>query len=109
MRAGANHRGSSAFPEVGGRIGVTPLLVKVWSRCNLDRMVKREDILWLGVAAGVGGSLVGGMMLGTGMGLVVQGAHIGWLLILPGAPVAGLMGYMLAKRLAGRLPPDPRR
>lgn len=72
-------------------------------------MVKREDILWLGVAAGVGGSLVGGMLLGIGMGLVVQGAHIGWLLILPGAPVAGAMGYVLAKRLAVRLPPDPRR
>ena len=67
-------------------------------------MIKREDILWLGVAAGVGGSLVGGMMLGIGMGLVVQGAHIGWLLILPGAPAAGIMGYALASRLAKRLP-----
>jgi hypothetical protein len=69
-------------------------------------MVTRADILWLGLAAGVGGSLVGGMMLGIGMGLVVQGAHIGWLLILPGGPVAGLMGYVLARRLAAKLPPE---
>jgi hypothetical protein len=67
-------------------------------------MVKREDILWLGVAAGVGGSMLGGLMLGIGMGLVVQGAHIGWLLILPGAPAGGIMGYTLARRLANRLP-----
>jgi hypothetical protein len=72
-------------------------------------MITRADILWLGLAAGVGGSLVGGMMLGIGMGLVVQGAHIGWLLILPGAPAAGGMGYLLARKLAAKLPPDPRR
>jgi hypothetical protein len=72
-------------------------------------MVTRADILWLGLAAGVGGSLVGGMMLGIGMGLVIQGAHAGWLLILPGGPVAGAMGYLLARRLAAKLPPDPRR
>jgi hypothetical protein len=72
-------------------------------------MITRADILWLGLAAGVGGSLVGGMMLGIGMGLVIQGAHAGWLLILPGAPVAGGMGLMLARRLAAKLPPDPRR
>jgi hypothetical protein len=70
-------------------------------------MVTRGDILWLGLAAGVGGSLVGGLMLGIGMGLVVQGAHIGWLLILPGAPAAGVLGYLLARRLAARLPPQP--
>jgi hypothetical protein len=69
-------------------------------------MVTRADILWLGLAAGVGGSLVGGMMLGIGMGLVVQGAHIGWLLILPGAPAAGAMGYLLARKLAAKLPPE---
>jgi hypothetical protein len=62
-------------------------------------MATREEILILGLTAGVTGSLVGGMMLGIGLGLVVQGAHIGWLLLLPGAPVSGLLGYLLARRL----------
>lgn len=66
-------------------------------------MVTREEILILGLTAGVVGSLVGGLMLGIGMGLVVQGAHIGWLLVLPGAPAGGLLGYALARRLARQL------
>ncbi len=40
---------------------------------------------------------------GVGLGLAVQGAHIGWLLVLPAAPVAGGLGYLLARRLASRL------
>jgi len=67
------------------------------------RMVTREEILVLGLTAGVIGSLVGGLMLGVGLGLAVQGAHIGWLLVLPAAPVAGGLGYLLARRLAKRL------
>ena len=43
-------------------------------------------------------------MLGIGLGLVVQNVHIGWLLVLPAAPVAGLLGYALARKLANRLP-----
>jgi hypothetical protein len=39
----------------------------------------------------------------VGLGLVVQGAHIGWLLVLPGAPVGGLLGYVLARRLTRQL------
>ncbi|WP_245185714.1 hypothetical protein [Falsiroseomonas frigidaquae] len=66
-------------------------------------MVTREDILILGLSAGVVGSLVGGMMLGIGMGLVIGGQHLGWLLLLPAAPVAGLIGYVQARRLAKRL------
>jgi hypothetical protein len=66
-------------------------------------MVTREEILILGLTAGVIGSLVGGMMLGVGLGLAVTGAHVGWLLVLPAAPVAGLLGYLLARRLAKRL------
>jgi hypothetical protein len=65
-------------------------------------MATREEILILGLTAGVTGSLVGGMMLGIGLGLVVQGAHIGWLLLLPGAPVSGLLGYLLARRLVNK-------
>jgi len=67
-------------------------------------VVTRSDILVLGLTAGVIGSVTGGMMLGIGMGLVVQKAHIGWLLILPGAPLGGLIGYLLARRLAKQLP-----
>lgn len=65
-------------------------------------MATREEILVLGLTAGVTGCLVGGMMLGIGLGLVVQGAHFGWLLILLSAPVAGGLGYLLAKRLLAR-------
>jgi hypothetical protein len=67
------------------------------------RMVTREEILVLGLTAGVLGSLVGGMMLGIGMGLVIGGQHLGWLLLLPSAPVSGILGYALARRLARRL------
>jgi len=68
----------------------------------------REEILILGLTAGVVGSLVGGLLLGVGLGLVVQGAHLGWLLIAPAAPLSGIFGYLLAKRLARRLPETPR-
>lgn len=67
-------------------------------------MVSRSEILVLGLTAGVAGSLVGGLMLGIGLGLVVNGVHAGWVLVLPAAPVAGLLGYALARRLARRLP-----
>ncbi|MDB5416065.1 MAG: hypothetical protein JWR10_4400 [Rubritepida sp.] len=66
-------------------------------------MVTREDILVLGLTAGVLGSLVGGLMLGIGLGMVVQGVHIGWLLVLPGAPAGGGLGYLLARKLAKKL------
>jgi hypothetical protein len=66
-------------------------------------MVTREEILVLGLTAGVVGSLVGGMMLGIGLGLVVGGQHLGWILVLPAAPVAGMLGYLLARKLAKRL------
>ncbi|WP_419895947.1 hypothetical protein [Roseomonas sp. USHLN139] len=68
-------------------------------------MVTRSDILILGLTAGVTGSLVGGLMLGIGLGLVVNSVHAGWVLVLPAAPVSGLLGYWMARRLARRLPP----
>lgn len=67
-------------------------------------MVTRSEILVLGLTAGVMGSLVGGLMLGIGLGLVVNSVHAGWVLVLPAAPVGGLIGYWLAKRLAKQLP-----
>jgi hypothetical protein len=63
-------------------------------------MITRADIIWLGVSAGVIGSLVGGMMLGIGISLVINGAPIGWLLLLPGAPASAIPGWLLARRLA---------
>lgn len=66
-------------------------------------MVTRSDIIWLGVAAGVTGSLVGGMMLGIGMDLIVNGAPVGWLLLLPAGPVGALPGWLLARKLSRQL------
>jgi hypothetical protein len=66
-------------------------------------MIERSDVIWLGVSAGVTGSLVGGMMLGIGMDLIVNGQTWGWLLLLPAAPVAALPGWLLARKLANRL------
>ncbi len=66
-------------------------------------MVNRGDVLLLGISAGVWGCLVGGMMLGLGMDLIVQGQPLGWLLMLPGAPVSAIPGWLMARRLAKRL------
>ena len=67
-------------------------------------MITREDILWLGLAAGVCGGLVGGIMLGIGMSMILSGLHVGWLFLLPGAPAAAQPGWLLARKLASRLP-----
>jgi hypothetical protein len=66
-------------------------------------MVSRSDIIWLGVSAGVIGSLVGGLLLGIGISLAINGAPIGWLLLLPGAPASAIPGWFLARRLANHL------
>ena len=66
-------------------------------------MVDRSDIVWLGISSGVMGCLIGGMMLGIGLGLIVNGEPRGWLLLLPGAPVSAIPGWLLGRRLAGQL------
>lgn len=63
-------------------------------------MVKRSDIIMLGLGAGVSGGLIGGLLLGIGMNLVIAGVNLGWLLLLPAAPVSGLAGWIMARRLA---------
>ncbi|WP_338661953.1 hypothetical protein VQH23_17190 [Pararoseomonas sp. SCSIO 73927] len=68
----------------------------------------REDILVLGLTAGVMGALVGGLMLALGLGLVTQSVHAGWVLVLPAAPVAGWIGKILAKRVVKRLEDEKR-
>ena len=65
--------------------------------------VTRADILVLGLTAGTVGCLVGGLMLGIGLGLVVNNVHAGWVMVLPAAPVGGGIGYLLARRLAAQL------
>ena len=72
-------------------------------RTEQPGMITRGDIVWLGVAAGVTGSLVGGMMLGIGMDLIVNGQPLGWLLLLPAAPISALPGWLLARKLSRRL------
>jgi hypothetical protein len=66
-------------------------------------MIKREDIIWLGVSAGVTGGLTGGLLLGIGLGMVVNQIYGGFVLIIPGAPLSGLIGWLLARRLAKQL------
>ena len=92
------------FPRNDGAIREGVGLVKSRAASLLPAMPTREEILILGLTAGVLGSLVGGLMLGVGLGLAVNGAHGGWLLVLPAAPVSGLIGYLLARKLARRLP-----
>jgi hypothetical protein len=45
------------------------------------------------------GGLTGGMMLGLGMDLIVNGQPWGWLLMLPGAPASATPGWLLARKL----------
>ena len=79
------------------------LACALFSGIAQPRMVNRGDIVWLGIASGVMGCLVGGMMLGIGMDLIVNGQPFGWLLLLPGAPVSAIPGWLLGRRLAGQL------
>ena len=53
-------------------------------------MITRGDILLLGISSGVTGGLIGGLLLGIGLNLVVAGVNIGWLLLLPAAPISGV-------------------
>ncbi len=67
-------------------------------------MVTRGDILWLGIASGTTGGLIGGLMLGIGMDLAVNGQPLGLILVTIGAPASALIGWVLARRLAKQLP-----
>ena len=68
-------------------------------------MISRGDILMLGIASGVSGGLIGGILLFAGMSMIVAGANLGWVLLLPAAPLSGVVGWILARRLAAQLPP----
>ena len=64
----------------------------------MARDPRRGDILMLGIGSAVSGSLIGGLLLGLGMDLIVNGQPLGWLLTLPGAPASALPGWFLARR-----------
>ncbi len=66
-------------------------------------MVNRSEIIWLGVASGVTGGLIGGMILGIGIAMMIAGLNAGLLLICIGAPCSGLIGWLMARRLAKQL------
>ena len=65
--------------------------------------VTRADIIWLGVASGVTGGLIGGGMLGMGMAMAMGGQPLGFLLVCIGGPSSALIGWILSRRLARQL------
>ena len=69
-----------------------------------DQPISRGDIIWLGVASGTTGGLLGGMVLGIGIAMMLSGLPIGLLLICIGAPASALVGWLLARRLSRRFP-----
>lgn len=66
-------------------------------------MITRGDLIWLGVSSGVTGGITGGLMLGVGSELMMDRQPIGLLLIVVGGPLSGLLGWILARRLARQL------
>lgn len=68
-----------------------------------SRMITRGDILWLGIASGVTGGIIGGSMLGVGMELMANGQPFGLIPIIIGGPSSAIIGWLLSRRLAKRL------
>jgi hypothetical protein len=66
-------------------------------------MITRGEILWLGIAAGTTGGLIGGLMLGVGMDLAVNGQPLGLILVCVGGPASAIIGWLMARRLAAQL------
>lgn len=66
-------------------------------------MITRGEILWLGIASGVTGGIIGGTMLGIGMDLMANGQPLGLIPIIIGGPSSAIIGWLLSRRLAKRL------
>jgi len=66
-------------------------------------MITRGDILWLGIASGVSGGLIGGGLLGVGMTLALNGVSAGLVLVCIGGPCSALIGWLMSRRLARQL------
>jgi hypothetical protein len=62
-------------------------------------MITKPDILVLGLTSAVTGGLAGGILLFTGMNLIVSGQNLGWVLLLATGPLCAGLGWFLAKRL----------
>ncbi len=69
-------------------------------------MIARDELLWLGIGAGLAGGLVGGVLLGIGIALILNGALAGWALLFAAVPLSAAPGWVLALRLAQQLPPQ---
>ncbi len=63
-------------------------------------MVAARDIVWLGIAAALSASLIGGILLAAGIALVLSGRLAGIILVCAGAPVSVLIGWLMGRRLA---------
>ena len=72
-------------------------------------MITRAEILVLGFSAAIIGGLAGGILLFTGMTLVMGGQNAGWIAMLVASPVCGGIGYWMAKRLANKHGLAPRK
>ena len=57
----------------------------------------------LGISSGITGSMIGGLLLYAGMALIVGGANVGWLLLLPAVLVGAGAGWIMGRRLAAQL------
>ena len=101
--AGADPEDPSTFPAVGRRYRGRAAGCQTRLTAYTGGMVSRGDIVMLGITSGVIGCLVGGMMLGIGMDLIVNGQPLGWLVMLPGAPVSAIPSWLLARKLARQL------
>lgn len=66
-------------------------------------MITRGDLIWLGVSAGVTGGITGGLMLGIGSAMMIEHQPVGLIPIMVGGPFSGLLGWILARRLARQL------
>lgn len=63
-------------------------------------MLTRRDVIWLGIASALSGSVVGGVVLAIGIALVLGGQPAGIVLVCAGAPLSMLIGWLLGRRLA---------
>ncbi len=95
--------GPSTFPAVGAGYADRLRLSNAAGPVISPGMINRGDIIWLGVASGVSGGLIGGMMLGIGIAMMLSGVYFGLLLICVGGPASGLIGWLMARRLAKQL------
>ena len=101
--AGAGPEGLSTFPAVAAGYAAQPGLSNRRPGGTYGRMINRGDIIWLGVASGVTGGLIGGLLLGIGIAMMLSGVYFGLLLVCIGGPASGLIGWLMARRLAKQL------